>query len=348
VETGFLHRAFCATFAELRLKNPRDEESARMSTITRKITIVGSGAIGATVAWSLLLRNAGIEVILVNRDGRKAWANAFDMSHCAPELPARAIRAGTVEDSAGSDALVLTAGVLPRENGTRAEVLRDNVEVYRGMVPDLAERSHSAVFLAVTNPVDAMAYAAWRLAGLPPGRVIASGTALDAMRLRGFAAEAYGLEARRVRIEVIGEHGDTMVPLWSRATYGSRPLAECLTESGADFGDEAKAQLLQRTKRAGWDIRQAGEHSSYGIAFSAARILEAVLGLTEERLDVSAPFAGEYGIERAFMSLPTRLGPGGILERDAPALAEGELAALRASAAAVRALMDEVDGLLGA
>lgn len=318
-----------------------------MSRDAAKITMVGCGAIGSAAAQALLLRREGIELLLVNRDGRRAWAKAYDMSHCAPELPGRSVRSGTIEESEGSDVIVMTAGVLPRADGTRADVLRDNVEVYGSLVPALAKSSPRAVFIVVANPVDAIAYAAWRFAGSPAGRVLGSGTALDAMRLRAFIAEAYGLEAERTGVEVIGEHGDSMVPLWGRATYGGRPLAELLAERGADFGEAAKAELLRKTKRAGWEIRQGGEHSCYGIAFSLCRIVETILGFSEGPVAVAAPFAGEYGIEGAFMSLPTMLGRGGVVSRIAPELSGTELEALRASADAVRAQTDEVDRLIG-
>jgi L-lactate dehydrogenase len=325
-----------------------------MSGSEAKVTVVGAGSIGSTIAYSLALENsrdrdlegAASEVVVVNRDERKAWAKAFDLSHCLPELPGSSVRSGRIEDSAGSDAIVLTVGVLPREDGTRADVLADNVRIYAGLVPALAALSPKAVFIAVTNPVDAMAYAAFRLSGFPAARVLGSGTELDAMRLRSFVADARGLDSRALSIEIVGEHGDSMVPLWSRARYGGRLLAE----AGIEISSAEKAELLGRTKRAGWDIRQAGEHSCYGIAFSCLRILRGVLDPSErpqERtISVSTAFRGEYGIEGAYMSLPTRLDRSGAGERLAAPLADAEAAALRASAAAVRAQMDEVDRLL--
>lgn len=309
-----------------------------------KVSIVGSGAIGTTVAYSLMLKRPATEIVLVNRDRGKAWARAFDMAHCLPELPGRSIRAAGLEGSAGSDAIVLTSGSLPKEDGTRADVLRDNVRIYSGLVPGLARLSPGAVILVVTNPVDAMAYATHRLSGFPAQRVLGTGTELDAMRLRAFTAASLGLDPGALSIEVVGEHGDSMVPLWSRAAYEGRPLGEAPGSAG--LGRAEKEELLRRTRRAGWDIRQAGEHSCYGIGFSCLRILRGIFDPGEAWLSVSTAFRGEYGIEGSYMSLPTTLGRSGAVGRLGPPLPDEEVDALRASAAAVRAQMDEVDRLL--
>jgi L-lactate dehydrogenase len=307
-----------------------------------KVTIAGAGAIGATIAYSLALKRAETEIILTNRNERKAWAKAFDISHCMPELRDRSIDSSGVEGTAGSDAIVLTLGALPKANGTRADVLKENVPIYRDLVPTLARLSPEAVLIVITNPVDAMTYATYKLSGYPPERVIGSGTELDSMRLRSFAAEALGLDAGALSMEIAGEHGESMFPLWSRAEYELRPLAE----AGVGFDEAKKAELLRRTRQAAWEIRQAGEHSCYGIALAGLRILEGILDPSERTLMVSSALRGEYGIDGPFMSLPTRLCRAGVADRLSSPLPEEELAALRASAASIQAQMDEVDALL--
>lgn len=320
----------------------------RLSAQSSKITIVGSGAIGTTIAYSLLLRRPSVELVLFNRDENKARVKAFDMSHCAPCLAGSSVRAGSIDDTAGSDIVVVTAGVLPKADGKRSDVLRDNIEVYRKLIPRLAERSGGAVLVAITNPNDAMSYAAYRLGGLPSARVIGTGTLLDGLRLRTFIGEAYGLDPARIEAEVIGEHGDTMVPLWSRAAYSGVPLDAHLRDAGMDFGAEAKLKILERTKRAGWDIRLAGEHSCFGISFSAVRIVESLLGGAEGPHTLSSLISGDFGVRGVYMSLPVTLGRAGVGSVSAPPLSEAEAEALRASAAAVRAQMDQADALIDA
>jgi L-lactate dehydrogenase len=308
-----------------------------VDTPDAKVTIVGSGAIGSTIAYSLFTRRPGLDLVLRNRDERKAWAKVFDISHSLPESGGGSIRSGSLDDTAGSAVVVVTAGVLPRVDGTRSEVLRDNIAVYRELVPALAALSPQAVFLVVTNPVDSMAYAAWRLSGLPPAQVIGSGTLLDGTRLRCFIAQERSLDPASIEAQVIGEHGDTMVPLWSGVACAGEPLA---------LEAAARARLLEKTRRAGWDIRAAGEHSCYGIAFAAVRAIEAVLGLSAETLTVSSLSPGEAGYRDIFVSLPSTLGRGGIVTRSMPKLSDDEARAFAASEAALGAQMDMVDRLM--
>jgi L-lactate dehydrogenase len=319
-----------------------------LSLPTSKITIVGCGAIGTTIAYSLFTRRPGLDLVLRNRDEKKAQVKAFDISHCGPGKERSAIRAGSIDDTAGSDVVVVTAGVLPKEDGKRSDVLRDNIEIYRELIPPLAARSPNAVFIVVTNPVDSMAYAAYRLAGAPASRVLGSGTILDGTRLRTFIGQAYDLDPAKIEADIVGEHGDTMVPLWSGAAYAGRPLAGHLGERGIDFGSAAKEALLEKTRRAGWEIRLAGEHSCYGISFAALRAVESVLGYSKEPLTVSSYSSGGSGQRDLYMSLPAILGRGGIASRSTPPTSEEERVALLASADALRAQMDMVDRQIGA
>ncbi|MGO9309810.1 MAG: malate dehydrogenase [Spirochaetia bacterium] len=317
--------------------------STRLSTHTRKITIVGSGVIGTTVAYSLLLRQPNLELVLNNRHEGKARARAFDISHCTPSLEGNTIRAGSMDDTAASDIVVVTAGVLPREDGTRSDVLRDNVEVYRRIIPPLAARNPHAVFIVVTNPTDSMAYAAHRLAGLPASRIIGTGTLLDGLRLRKLIAEACDLDPSKIEADVVGEHGDGMVALWSRASCAGIPLDAYLRGAGIDFDAAARQRIMERTRRAGWDIRLAGEHSCYGISFSVVRIIESILGASAAPLTVSSLISGELGIHDVYLSLPVTLDRAGCRSISVPRLTDEETGALRAAAAAMRSQLDAVD-----
>lgn len=318
-----------------------------MPVNANKITIVGSGAIGTTIAYSLVLRRPNLELVLMNRNERKSWAKAFDISHCIPALEGSTIRAGSLDDTAGSDIVVVTAGVLPKVDGKRSDVLRDNIEAYRGIIPPLAARNGNAVFIIVTNPIDSMAYAAFRLSGLSASQVIGSGTLLDGLRLRTFIGEAYELDPSKIGAEVIGEHGDTMVALWSRIKYAGIPLDEYLRDRGIDFDDAARQGILEKTKRAGWDIRLAGEHSCYGISFAVVRIIESIFGYTEGPLTVSSLMSGDFGVRDVYMSLPSMLCRTGISSRATFPISECETDALFVSAAALRSQLEMVDVQLG-
>ena len=311
-----------------------------------KISIVGFGAIGATIAYSLLMRRLAAEIVVFNRDTRKAMAKAFDLAHCTPGLDGARIRAGELGDTADSDIVVMTAGVLPKEDGTRMDVLRDNVAVYRTIVPRVAQLSPRAVLIIVTNPLDAMTFAACRLSGFLSSRVIGSGTLLDGSRLKCFIAEEYDLDSSHIELEVIGEHGDSMVPLWSRIRYSGKALERYLAARDRAMDDAVRGRLLQKTKRAGWEIRLANEHSCYGISFSVVRIIETMLGYWRGAPTVSSLASGAYGIDGICMSLPSILDRDGVKGNELPALSEEESRALQASARVLKEQTDAVDRLL--
>ncbi len=311
-----------------------------------RITIAGTGTIGSTLAWTLMLRRSALELLLWNRDEKRSRAKAFDLSHCRPRLPGAGVRAISLEESELSDIVVISAGVLPDSSGKRGDVLGDNIAIFRDLVPRLSSLSPGAVFIIVTNPVDAMAFAAHRLSGLGAPRIIGSGTLLDSLRLRAFCAEALGLEAGEVEVDVVGEHGDTMLPLWSRARVCGEPIEEYLEARGLELGQRQRLELLERTRRAGWEIRLAGEHSCYAIALSLTMIIDAILDGKPETLALSSLLSGEYGIAGIYMSLPSVLGRHGLVERKTWPLPETELSGLETSAAALRAQMELVDSLL--
>ena len=313
-----------------------------------KISIVGFGAIGTTITYSLLIRRLAAEIVVFSRDSKKAKAKAFDLAHCTPGLDGARIRAGELGDTAGSDIVIMTAGVLPKEDGTRMDVLRDNVAMYRAIVPQVAQLSPRAVLIVVTNPLDAMTFAAWRLSGFLSSRVIGSGTLLDGNRLRCFIAEEFDLDSSHIELEVIGEHGDSMVPLWSRIRYWGEALERYLAERDRVMDDAIKGRLLQKTKRAGWEIRLANEHSCYGISFSVVRIIETMLGYSRGAQTVSTLLSGEYGIDGLCMSLPSILDRNGVKGNVQPALSEEESRALRASARVLKEQTDAVNELLEA
>lgn len=308
----------------------------------KKIVIVGSGTIGSLLAYSLFIRHEGIEIELINRDEKKSWAKAFDISHCQPELPRRSIRSVNLRVCKDADIVVMTAGTLPSEHGTRSDVLRENVHIFEELLPEIAELNPRAIIVCITNPVDALTYAALRITGFAEARVLGSGTELDGMRLRALAAERFKLDPSRLSIEVIGEHGDTMVPLWSRATYDGKPLGEMVQDMSECEMDE----LTQRTRLAGWEIRRAGEHSSFAIAFSADRIIEGILGCSQNRITVSSMVDSEYAIHKTCLSLPVSLSPSGILKHHVPEISKRESIALAESAHVVQTQMEEVDRIL--
>jgi len=315
----------------------------------KKIAIAGTGSIGTTAAYILFLECPDIEIVMLSRESKKSWAKAFDISHCGAVFENRTITSCSYSSCKDADVILITAGALPRPDGTRADVLKDNIAIFKSILPQLAQNNPHAVFVNVTNPVDVMTYVIQKLSGFPPERIIGSGTELDSMRLRTFIAEQYELNPAQLTVPVVGEHGDTMVPVWGSMLYEDKPLKD----TTGPFDDTEKEELLHKTKRAGWDIREAGEHSCYAISFSAARIIKAVLGVTKESLLVSSivhdtvcHFSGSSSITGSYISMPSQLGMGGIVSREMPKLDLTEQQQLIASAGSVRKMMKTADTLL--
>ncbi|HTX71545.1 MAG TPA: NAD(P)-binding domain-containing protein [Rectinemataceae bacterium] len=317
------------------------------------IAVLGLGAIGSALAAELAHLEGSHELVLAARSGARARAKAADLYHASPLGGLGAVRGCALEELSGADLVVIAAGVLPPETGTRSDALAANVNLYRQIVPALAERNPDACLVVVANPVDAMVHAARILSGFPPDRVIGTGTLLDTIRLRAILARELGLRPGDVAALVIGEHGDSMLPLWSRARAGDRPLAEYASAAGLEFDPAFRSRVMHELRRAGWEIRAAGEHSAYAIARCAAAIVRALLSPGATVLPVSRCAEGVFGLGELCLSLPVALGAGAAAAGSAARpeefpLSDEEGAGLQACARALRPLFAEVDAMLAA
>ena len=276
-----------------------------------KITVVGAGTIGSLSAYLLMMRKSASKVTLVNRNSKKALVKAFDMSHCLPQIGGTNISGGSFDESAGSQVIIITVGTLPKKDGRRTDVLQNNVDIYKRLIPKLVELSPEAVILTVTNPVDIMALAASKYSGFPSNRILGSGTFLDSLRFRSFIAEAIGVSPKHIDAMILGEHGNSMVPIWSQAKINGIELESYVKDMGIKWSQEIKDDIMDKTRRAGWKIREGNEHSSYAIAFSAVLISEAILHESKDYLPTSFEQSDTYGAKDLFMSLPIQLGRNG-------------------------------------
>ncbi len=311
-----------------------------------KITLVGAGIIGSTLAYTLALKGLTSQLVFVNRNKARAQAKTIDIFHCTPLVGQMDIINGSLEDSAGSDIVVISIGVLPDENGTRIEVLNSNIQIYQEIVPSLAALNPNAIFIIVTNPVDIMAYATWRISGLPSDKIIGSGTLLDSLRLRAVLGKELGVDSTYIEAAIIGEHGETMVPVWSQVKCHDLPLCTYLEQKGTSLKPEQIMKIEKAVKGAGFEIRKYQEHSCYGISLSVATIIEHLLGRCPEAIPVSTLLSGEYGIEKSYLSLPCRLSMQGKVRTEPIQLDDTEMKLLLDSAKALEKYTREADRIL--
>ena len=302
-----------------------------------KIAIVGAGSVGATIAYSCLIRGVGKTVALYDVDADKVRAEVLDLNHGIQFVPmATVIGSDDVAVTAAADVVVITAGAKQKPGQTRLDLAGANVEMCRTLMPQLVEMSPEALFLVVTNPVDVMTYAALRFSGLPSRSVFGSGTVLDSSRLRILLAEHCGVAVQNVHAFIVGEHGDSELPLWSRATVGPLPLDEWTLPGRPPIDDAVRESIAGQVVRAAEEIIRGKGATNYAIGLATTRILEAMLYDEARLLPVSSLLHGQYGIEDVCLSLPSVITSRGVEAVLTPPIAQDEIEGLRRSAETVR------------
>src|SRR5947209_6323263 len=218
-----------------------------------KVGVVGSGMVGATAAYALVMRGVGREVVLVDKNEGRAAAEADDIRHAVPFAHPLEVRSGSYEDLAGCRVVVLCAGVGQKPGESRLQLLQHNAQVFREVVPAILTQAPEAVLVVATNPVDVMTHLASRFAadcGVPAGKVLGSGTTLDTARFRSLLGGHCGVDPHHVHAYVIGEHGDSEVLTWSLAMVGGMPLDEFARLRGVDLSESVRADIDRKVRGA--------------------------------------------------------------------------------------------------
>ncbi|MBI4176460.1 MAG: malate dehydrogenase [Candidatus Aenigmarchaeota archaeon] len=297
----------------------------------KKITVVGAGKVGTSVVQILAYKNLG-DITLVNRTAGKAQGIALDLMESSPVEGFGANITGTDDYSLtkGSDVVVITAG-LPRKEGMgRDDLLLQNKAIVYDIAKNLAKYSPNAVIIVVTNPLDAMAYVAWKASGFKENKVVGMAGILDSSRLRYFIAKELNVPPKSVSGMVLGSHGDFMIPVISSIKVNGKPVIKLLSQ-------EKLNQIIQRTIDAGAEIiKLEGDSAFYAPASSVAQMAEAILKDKKTFLPCSAFLNGEYGIKGIFIGVPAMLGKNGIEKIMKLDLTGQELSSLQKSADAIR------------
>jgi L-lactate dehydrogenase len=310
-----------------------------------KVGIVGTGLVGSTAAYALVMRGVGREVVLVDKNEARAAAEADDIRHAVPFAHAFEVRAGGYVDLVGARVVVLCAGVGQKPGESRLQLLRRNAEVFRDVVPSVLEHAPNAVLVVASNPVDVMTHLAVRLAGrvgVPARRVFGSGTTLDTARFRTLIGSHCEVDPHHVHGYVIGEHGDSEVLTWSLVTIGGMPLREFARMRGITDPETVRRDIDEKVRRAAYSIIAAKGATYYGVGSALARIVEAVLSDQRSILTVCAPTPDVAGVKDVTVSLPRLVGGAGVIETFPLPLAGAEQDQLRASAGVIRQALDEL------
>jgi L-lactate dehydrogenase len=311
-----------------------------------KVGIVGSGLVGSTAAYALVMRGVGREIVLVDKNEARAAAEADDIRHAVPFAHPLEVHAGGYPDLAGCKAVVLCAGVGQKPGESRLQLLQRNAAVFREVVPAVLKHAPQAAIVVATNPVDVMTHLAARFAaeiGVPVGRVFGSGTTLDTARFRSLLGARCAVDAHHVHGYVVGEHGDSEVLTWSLVSVGGIPLEAFARRRNVDLSDAVRNDIEEKVRRAAYTIIAGKGATYYGIGCALARIVDAVLHDQRSILTVCAPTPDVAGVKDVTVALPRLVGGAGVLETFPLPLSDAEQAQLRTSARVIREALDELD-----
>jgi L-lactate dehydrogenase len=310
-----------------------------------KTGVVGSGFVGATAAYALVMRGVGRRLVLVDQNRARAESEANDILHAVPFAHPLEVTAGDYADLAGCKVVIVSAGVGQKPGETRLQLLERNAQVFRQVIPNILKHVPNAILLIATNPVDVMTHIAAHYAAefrAASSRVIGSGTTLDTARLRALIGRQLGVDSQHIHAYVLGEHGDSEVLPWSLVSVGGIPLAEFCTGREISICEDDYAAIDEQVRRAAYHIIEGKGATYYGIGSAIARITEVILQDERSLLTVCTPVRDVTGVQDVTVSLPNLVGGEGIIQTFFPRLTEEENAALRASAEIVRSVIDKI------
>jgi L-lactate dehydrogenase len=308
---------------------------------TTKIAIVGAGHVGVTLAYACMIRGTAKTIALYGRHAEKVQAEVLDLRHGLQFVPmANVVGSADVKVCQDADVLVMTVGGLPKAGQTRLDLAGESVAICRDLLPPLLDVAPGAVVLIVTNPVDVVTYAALKILGLPPNQVLGTGTVLDSSRLRSLIAQHCGVAVQSVHAYIVGEHGDSEIPLWTSATVGGVPVLRWDDPQLPPLTDAERGDLGRQVAQAGYQILRGKGYTNYAVALTAARIIEAVLYDEHQVLPVSALLTGYHGISDVCLSVPSVVNRTGVCRALPVPLSGDEHDGLHRSARAVRTVID--------
>ncbi|GEN88971.1 L-lactate dehydrogenase [Oceanobacillus sojae] len=279
-----------------------------------RVVLIGSGAVGISYAFALMNQGVTEEIAIIDLNADKALGDVWDLNHGKTFAPSLTnIWQGDYEDCKDADIVCLCAGANQKPGETRLDLVEKNMKIFKKIVDDVMASGFDGIFLIATNPVDVLTQAVIEFSGLPAHRVIGSGTTLDTARLRYKLGEYFKISPKAVHAYIIGEHGDTELPLWSRATIGPVPLHTYL-ETHENHKAEDLDQIFVEVRDAAYHIIEKKGATFYGIAMSLVRITEAILKNEHTVLTTSSYLQGQYGVKDVCIGVPTIISRKGVQE----------------------------------
>jgi L-lactate dehydrogenase len=309
----------------------------------RTVAVVGTGSVGRAAAQALFVRRSASEILLVDKDEASARGEAMDLMHAQALVGRVSVRAVPADQLASAQVVVITAGRSQKRGESRLDLLKGNAEIVRDVMATLDRHAPEAVVVVATNPVDVLAGLAARETSRARGRVLGTGTTLDSARLRAIIGETYSVSPRSVHAYVLGEHGDSQVPIWSQAAIGGTRIAEG-SVLGRVLDAATKEAMATRTRTAAREIIALKGRTDSAIGVVISHLVEAILADEQGVHPLSVPLEGEYGLTGVCLGIPCVLASDGVVARMAPELDAGERAALHRSADLLREATRSIGG----
>jgi len=307
-----------------------------------KIVIVGAGSVGTTFAYSLLIRGLASQIAIIDVNRERAEGEVMDLNHGMPFAQPVRIWAGDYSDCRNADIVVISVDKGQKIEQSRLELAQGNFELLKQIVPSITEYNNECVLLVVTNPLDVMTYAALKLSHFPKNRVIGSGTILDTARLRYLLGERLQVDPRNIHAYIIGEHGDSEVPVWSLANVAGIRLKDYYPLAKVPYDPVELDSLFLRVRSAGYEIIKRKGRTFYAVAMGITKIVESIIRNENAVSTVSCLLEDYYGVSDICLSIPVILNRTGIKEIIRLPLDEKEVADFQKSAATIKSVTDSL------
>lgn len=313
----------------------------------RKITIIGAGSVGSTIAYTLAMEDNSVsDIVLIDINKEKVMGEVMDIGQGTFFRTPISIVAGEYEDAKGSDIVIITSGIARKPGQTRIELTQTNVNILKSITPQITAVAPDALYVIVSNPVDIMTYVFMKISGIPENRIVGSGTILDTARLRYGLSEHYDIAQKNIHAYVFGEHGDTSFIPWSCADVSGAPLddyPELMKKHGKEFAPLDKDGMAEYVHKSGGQIISRKGATFYAVSASVCQLCGTLMGSKDSVMTVSSMLHGEYGIEDVCVSVLTLVGPNGVQGRLDVKLTDEEIAKLKASADSLKAVISSID-----
>lgn len=296
--------------------------------MNKKITIIGSGNVGATIAYTLIANSNIKELVLIDINKYKSEAEALDLKQSSPFLSNASIKSGNYEDSINSDIVVITSGIGRKPGQSRLELVQKNIDILKSITDNVVKMSPNAIYIIVSNPVDILTYFFHKYTSIPKNHIIGTGTLLDSMRFKVKLSEVLNKPFNEIDAIVLGEHGDSCVFPWS--------------SSNINLSDLDKKEVEDFVKNSGAKIIAGKGATFYAIASAVCKIINCIISDNNETLPVSVMFDGEYGINDVCLGLPCEIGANGLGKKTILNLNKQEKSALENSANVLKGIIQNI------